>query len=169
VWPTSIESGWRAAPAASGSACAAQPDFVFAYSLIKEERDALTKPAVTKETGLRHFIAAASYSWAGFLRVLKEAAFRQELGFFVVSLAALALVGASAGEIIVAVLLFLGLFSMEAMNTAVEEVIDRISPEISIVGKHAKDLGSFAVTCMIAACCLYLGFVLGKHLFFGTA
>ncbi|RUM26810.1 diacylglycerol kinase [Rhizobium vallis] len=129
----------------------------------------MTKPAVTKETGLRHFFAAASYSWAGFLRVLKEAAFRQELGFFIVSIAALALVGASAGEIVIAVILFLGLFSIEAMNTAVEEVIDRISPEISIVGKHAKDLGSFAVTCMIAACCLYLGFVLGKHLFFGTA
>ncbi|WP_454849700.1 diacylglycerol kinase [Rhizobium binxianense] len=127
----------------------------------------MTKPIVTKETGIRHFLAAASYSWAGFLRVLREAAFRQELGFFVVSLAALFLVGASAGEIVVAVLLFLGLFSIEAMNTAVEEVIDRISPEISIVGKHAKDLGSFAVTCMIAACCLYLGYVFGKHLIFG--
>ncbi|PDT28050.1 diacylglycerol kinase [Rhizobium sp. L9] len=129
----------------------------------------MTKPAVTKETGFRHFIAAASYSWAGFLRVLKEAAFRQELGFFVISMAALALVGASIGEIVVAVLLFLGLFSMEAMNTAVEEVIDRISPEISIVGKHAKDLGSFAVTCMIAACSLYLGLVIAKHLFFSAA
>ena len=127
----------------------------------------MTKPIVTKETGIRHFLAAASYSWAGFLRVLREAAFRQELGFFVVSLAALFLVGASAGEIVVAVLLFLGLFSIEAMNTAVEEVIDRISPEISIVGKHAKDLGSFAVTCMIAACCLYLGYVIGRHLIFG--
>ncbi|MGO7425739.1 diacylglycerol kinase, partial [Rhizobium ruizarguesonis] len=84
-------------------------DSVFAYSLIKEETakplpvcDAtvrgegiLTKPAVTKESGLRHFIAAASYYWAGFLRALKEAAFRQELGFFVVSIAALALVGAT--------------------------------------------------------------------------
>ena len=126
----------------------------------------MKKPAVTKETGFRHFIAAASYSWAGFLRVLKEAAFRQELGFFVLSMAALVLVGANAGEIVVAVILFLALFSIEAMNTAVEEVIDRISPEISIVGKHAKDLGSFAVTCMIAACCLYLGFVFAKHLFF---
>ena len=77
----------------------------------------MTKPAVTKETGFRHFFAAANYSWAGFLRVLKEAAFRQELGFFVVSIAALALVGASVGEIVVAVLLFLALFSMEAMNT----------------------------------------------------
>ena len=131
------------------------------------DEGALGKPAVTKETGFRHFLAAASYSWAGFLRVLKEAAFRQELGFFVIALVALFLVGASAGEIVIAVLLFLGLFSIEAMNTAVEEVIDRISPEISIVGKHAKDLGSFAVSCMIAACCLYLGFILGKHLIFG--
>jgi diacylglycerol kinase (ATP) len=127
----------------------------------------MTKPIVTKETGFRHFLAAAGYSWAGFLRVLREAAFRQELGFFAVAMAALVLVGASAGEIVVAVLLFLGLFSVEAMNTAVEEVIDRISPEISIVGKHAKDLGSFAVTCMIAACCLYLGYVIGGHVFFG--
>jgi diacylglycerol kinase (ATP) len=127
----------------------------------------MTKPIVTKETGFRHFLAAAGYSWAGFLRVLREAAFRQELGFFALAMAALVLVGASAGEIVVAVLLFLGLFSVEAMNTAVEEVIDRISPEISIVGKHAKDLGSFAVTCMIAACCLYLGYVIGGHVFFG--
>ncbi|GAA3108992.1 diacylglycerol kinase [Rhizobium viscosum] len=126
----------------------------------------MTKPAVTKETGFRHFMAAASYSWAGFLRVFRESAFRQELGFFAVALIALFLVGADATEFVVTTVLFLGLFSIEAMNTAVEEVIDRISPEISIVGKHAKDLGSFAVTCMIAACCLYLGFVIIGHLFF---
>ncbi|EJJ29587.1 diacylglycerol kinase [Rhizobium sp. CF142] len=126
----------------------------------------MTKPAVTKETGFRHFVAAASYSWAGFLRVFRESAFRQELGFFAVALIVLFLVGADATEFVITTVLFLGLFSIEAMNTAVEEVIDRISPEISIVGKHAKDLGSFAVTCMIAACCLYLGFVIIRHLFF---
>lgn len=129
----------------------------------------MTKPAVTKETGFRHFLAATSYSWAGFLRVLREAAFRQELGFFVASMVVLWLVGADAEEMVIATILFLGLFSIEAMNTAVEEVIDRISPEISIVGKHAKDLGSFAVTCMIIACCLYLGFTIGKHLLFAGA
>jgi len=126
----------------------------------------LTKPAVTKETGFRHFVAAASYSWAGFLRVFRESAFRQEIGFFGVALITLFLIGADATEFVVTTVLFLALFSIEAMNTAVEEVIDRISPEISIVGKHAKDLGSFAVTCMIAACCLYLGFVIIRHLFF---
>lgn len=126
----------------------------------------MTKPAVTKETGFRHFLAAASYSLAGFQRVLRESAFRQELGFFAVALVLLFLVGADALEFVITTLLFLGLFSIEAMNTAVEEVIDRISPEISIVGKHAKDLGSFAVTCMIAACCLYLGFIICRHIFF---
>ncbi|MGG6897201.1 MULTISPECIES: diacylglycerol kinase [Rhizobium] len=125
-----------------------------------------SKPAVTKETGIRHFFAAASYSWGGFQRLLQEAAFRQELLFAGISLILLIVVGASVGEIIIAVVLFLGVFAVEAMNTAVEEVIDRISPEISNVGKHAKDLGSFAVLCMLVASGLYLLYVIGSHLLF---
>ena len=80
----------------------------------------LSKSAVTKETGIRHFFAAAGYSWGGFVRVLHEAAFRQELLFCVVALVILALVGATLPEILVSVFLFLGLFAIEAMNTAVE-------------------------------------------------
>ncbi|WP_457852956.1 diacylglycerol kinase [Sinorhizobium medicae] len=38
--------------------------------------------------------------------------------------------------------LLLLLIAMEAVNTAIEEIIDRISPEVSDTGKHAKDLGS---------------------------
>jgi diacylglycerol kinase (ATP) len=126
----------------------------------------LTKPAVIKVTGIKHFFAAAGYSWGGFLRLLQEAAFRQELVFFVVALLLLFLTGAAPSEILVSVLLFLGLFAVEAMNTAVEEVIDRISPEISNVGKYAKDLGSFAVFCMLVACGLHLAFTIAGHLLF---
>lgn len=125
------------------------------------------KPAVTKLTGISHFLAAASYSVGGFRRLIKEAAFRQELLFFAVSLILLLAVGATLAELMVAVLLFLVLFAFEALNTAIEEVIDRISPEISMVGKHAKDLGSFAVLCMIAACGIFLLFTVGTHLIFG--
>jgi diacylglycerol kinase (ATP) len=125
----------------------------------------LSKSAVTKETGIRHFFAAAGYSWGGFVRILHEAAFRQELLFFVVAQVVLFLVGATASEIMISVMLFLGLFAIEAMNTAVEEVIDRISPEISNVGKHAKDLGSFAVFCMLLACAIHLVFTIVVHLF----
>jgi diacylglycerol kinase (ATP) len=125
------------------------------------------KPAVTKLTGISHFFAAASYSLGGFKRLIKEAAFRQELLFSAVGLILLLAVGATLVELMIAVMLFLVLFAIEALNTAIEEVIDRISPEISSVGKHAKDLGSFAVLCMLAACGLFLLFTIGKHLLLG--
>ena len=127
----------------------------------------MSKAPITKETGIRHFFAAAGYSWGGFRRLLQEAAFRQELVFFVVAEVLLKLCGASLPEILVSVFLFLGLFAAEALNTAVEEVIDRISPEISVAGKHAKDLGSFAVFCMLVACGLHMAFTIFDHLYYG--
>jgi len=75
--------------------------------------------------------------------------------------------GARLGEILVSVFLFLGLFAAEALNTAVEEVVDRISPELSMVAKHAKDLGSFAVFCMLVACGLHLAVTVFSHLYWG--
>ena len=125
------------------------------------------KPAVTKLTGIIHFFAAASYSLGGFKRLIKEAAFRQELLFAAVALILLLAVGATLVELMIAVVLFLIVFAIEALNTAIEEVIDRISPEISSVGKHAKDLGSFAVLCMLTACGIFMLFTIGKHLMFG--
>ncbi|MBB3963192.1 diacylglycerol kinase [Rhizobium metallidurans] len=125
------------------------------------------KPAVTKLTGISHFFAAAGYSLGGFRRLIKEAAFRQELLFAVVALVLLLAVGATLAELMIAVILFLTVFAIEALNTAIEEVIDRISPEISSVGKHAKDLGSFAVLCMLTACGIFMLFTIGKHLMFG--
>ncbi len=76
-------------------------------------------------------------------------------------------VDATLAELMIAVILFLTVFAIEALNTAIEEVIDRISPEISSVGKHAKDLGSFAVLCMLTACGIFMLFTIGKHLMFG--
>ncbi|WP_337269875.1 diacylglycerol kinase [Oryzifoliimicrobium ureilyticus] len=126
-------------------------------------RGSQTKPVVTKHTGLRHLFAATSYSWAGFRRLLQEAAFRHELLMCGAAAGLFAVLGASIDEFITGGILFLALFAIEALNTAVEEVIDRISPEISSVGKHAKDLGSFAVFCMLCACGLYMLVVAIRH------
>lgn len=52
-------------------------------------------------------------------------------------------------------ILFLIMLAVEALNTAIEVIIDRVSPEISPAGKKAKDLGSFAVFCMIIATSLF--------------
>lgn len=111
---------------------------------------------VTKATGVRHMAAALRYSFQGVGRLYEEQAFRHELIALVVGLAVLWFAGADASKFVGFVILMLALFAAEALNTAIEELVDRISPEISKVGKHAKDLGSFACFCLILANAIYL-------------
>ncbi len=110
----------------------------------------MTKP-FEKLTGISHFIAAATYSFGGAKRLLGEAAFRHELGAFVVAMIAFVVVGATFFQYLAMFLLFLMMIAFEAINTAIEEIVDRVSPEISDMGKHAKDLGSLACLCVIVA------------------
>ncbi|MBW8322561.1 MAG: diacylglycerol kinase [Arenimonas sp.] len=118
-----------------------------------------TATPVEKKTGIAHFFAAGRYSLQGFRRLIGEAAFRHELLALAVGLALFTFVGASVGEFVTFVILMLVLFCVEAVNTAIEELVDRISPEISTVGRNAKDLGSFAVFCLLVANGLYAGYV----------
>jgi diacylglycerol kinase (ATP) len=112
-----------------------------------------------KKTGLSHLVAAGSYSFAGFRRALGESAFRHEIIFFFAGLVLFYFVRASAAEFLMLTILFLLVFGFEALNTAIEELVDRISPELSETGKHAKDLGSFGVFCTLAAAALYIAWV----------
>jgi diacylglycerol kinase (ATP) len=57
------------------------------------------------------------------------------------------------------VILGLIVLAVEALNTAIEEVVDHISPGWSEVAKHAKDMGSFAVMCALLATGLYAAWV----------
>ncbi|MGF0538484.1 diacylglycerol kinase [Agrobacterium sp. ES01] len=106
---------------------------------------------LSKKTGVAHFFAAARYSSQGFQRLLGEAAFRHELLAFVVLVILFALTGAVLAQYVILLVLALVLFAVEALNTAVEEIVDRVSPEFSTVARHAKDLGSFAVFCLLIA------------------
>lgn len=113
-----------------------------------------------KVRGWRHILAAQSYSIAGFSRLLQETAFRHEILVFLVCLLLFFSVGAQLVEYVALVVLFLVLCAVEALNTAIEEIIDRISPEFSSTGRHAKDLGSFAVFCLLLAGGALVGYVL---------
>ena len=112
-----------------------------------------------KKTGISHFFAAATYSWGGLRRLVGEAAFRHELMAFAGGLVLFLITGAHVHEYLLFVILALALFAFEALNTAIEEIVDRVSPEFSLAAKHAKDLGSFACLCMIAANGLYIAYV----------
>lgn len=109
-----------------------------------------------RQTGLAHLRAAAGYSLAGFRRLLNESAFRQELTVGVLVLIALLLWGVAPARIAGFVVLFLVLVAVEALNTALEVLVDHLSPEWSVFARDAKDLGSLAVAALLAANAIYL-------------
>lgn len=120
--------------------------------------------APAKRAGLSHLWAAAGYSADGVARLAREVAFRQEVIAGVGLLVVYSAMEVTAAVRLSAAVLFLLLIAMEAVNTAIEEIIDRISPEMSDTGKHAKDLGSLAVSCLISANSIVLLYALSLHL-----
>lgn len=101
--------------------------------------------------GSGHLLAAAGASLGGLRRLLAETAFRHEMALLAAIVALFALVGAGRADYGIALVLWLGLVAAEALNTAIEMIVDRLSPEISEFARQTKDLGSLAVFCLIAA------------------
>ena len=98
------------------------------------------------DTGIRRILKAFIYSRDGFSAAVKsEAALRQDLLVFVVfSLIALFLdLMLWQKALLISSLLFIVI--MELVNTAVETVIDRMSPDYHELSKKAKDIGSLLV------------------------
>ncbi|TKA96209.1 diacylglycerol kinase [Cereibacter changlensis] len=110
----------------------------------------------TRIDGPRHLLAAGSYSLGGLRRLWRETAFRHELAGGAMAAALLALRGAERWEMAVFAVLFLLLIAVEALNTAIEVLVDRVSPGWSEAARDAKDLGSLAVLCVLAGDALFL-------------
>lgn len=116
------------------------------------------KPA--RKSGLAHFFAAAGYSAAGLRRLARESAFRQEVALIVALLVLFLGLGASLPEVLGLLGLGLLLIAVEALNTAIEVVVDHLSPGWSAFAKDAKDLGSLAVACTIGLVLIYAAVIL---------
>ena len=115
------------------------------------------KPA--RKTGIAHFFAAAGYSLGGLKRLARESAFRQEVALIAGLLVLFLICGASLPEILGLLAIGLVLIAVEALNTALEVLVDHLSPGWSQFAKDAKDLGSLAVACVIGLVLLYAGAV----------
>lgn len=99
--------------------------------------------------GLLHVIDAAGYSLAGLKRLMQETAARLELAGFAAVCVAFLVTGAAFWNWCVFLLLAGLVLVAEALNTAIEVLTDRISPEWSQAAKDAKDLGSLAVGILL--------------------
>ena len=102
------------------------------------------KPPV--RTGIARILYAFVYSFHGYKETfINEAAFRQELFLFIVLLPVIFFLNVS---IIFKAILFLAnmiILIVELLNSAIETIVDMISPEYHNLAKRAKDIGSAAV------------------------
>ncbi len=68
----------------------------------------------------------------------------------------LLILGRGIGDFVILAVLFCILMCVEALNTAIERIVDRTSPEISDFGRVTKDLGSTAVFFVLVAAGIFL-------------
>jgi len=113
-----------------------------------------------RKSGLAHLFAAAGYSLGGLQRLWQESAFRQEVVLIAALLVAFLAFGASLPETLGMLALGLAVIAVEALNTALEVLVDHLSPGWSQFAKQAKDLGSLAVACTIGILVIYSAVVL---------
>ncbi len=115
---------------------------------------------IPKKTGFCHLLAAVGFAFDGFMVLIKEAAFRHEAIFLGVVLTLFAFFNVAFHDYIIAMMLWCVLIATEAINTAIEQIVDRISPEISDFAKRTKDLGSLAVFFIIVVNIMFVVLVL---------
>ena len=102
--------------------------------------------------GLTRIIGAAGYSLSGLKTCfVNEAAFRQEVLLFIVLLPILLLLPVSVMMKIVLLLVNTLVLIVELLNSAVEAIVDKASPEFNHLAKGAKDMGSAAVLLSLLA------------------
>ena len=112
-------------------------------------------------TGLTRIINAFGYSMKGITSAIKhESAFRQEAFLFVIMLPLAFFLGRTYIEYILLIgCLFLVLI-VELLNSAVEAVVDHVSPEFAELAGRAKDMGSASVFIALANVFLVWGFII---------
>ncbi|MBN8291340.1 diacylglycerol kinase [Rhodobacter sp. NTK016B] len=104
---------------------------------------------VAPRGGVLHVLDAARYSAAGSRRLMKETAARLELSAGIGIALAYLLTGAALWHWLATGFLLALVLAVEALNTAIEVLCDRVSPEWSQAAKDAKDLGSLAVALLL--------------------
>jgi len=114
-----------------------------------------------RKAGLVRIWRAFLYSFEGISAAVRyQAAFRQEVlaAVILIPVALLLPVSANGKALMVASVLLV--LIVELVNSAIETVVDRISPEYHLLSKRAKDFGSAAVLLSLVSVALIWTLVL---------
>lgn len=120
--------------------------------------------AATGFRGPRQLWAAFKWSMKGLRAGWRhEASFRSEVGLAVVLVPLGLWLGHGALEKIALVWPPVLVLSAELLNSAVEAVVDKVSPEFHELAGRAKDMGSAAVFLLLMMTVLSWGLILWPH------
>lgn len=118
----------------------------------------------TEPRGPRQILRALKWSWKGLRAAWShEASFRLEVLICVVLLPAGLWFGNGAVEKALLAGSLLLVLAMELINSAVEAVVDKVSPEFHELAGRAKDMGSAAVLLLLANVALCWGLILWQR------
>lgn len=110
---------------------------------------------------LKRVLNAGLFSKRGFVAAWRhEAAFRDELLLCLVGLPVIVLSSTSKYEKLALGLTLLAVLIVELLNSAIEAIVDLVSPDHHELAGRAKDLGSAAVGLALCAAALTWAFVL---------
>lgn len=116
-------------------------------------------------TGWRHLVHSTRYSLKGFRAAFhNEAAFRQELVLCALLLPLAWWVGETPVEWVLLVGSCIFVLIVELLNSAVENVVDRIGPEHHVLSGRAKDISSAAVMLSLGMAGLTWGLLLWQRI-----
>jgi diacylglycerol kinase (ATP) len=114
--------------------------------------------------GLRRLMNAFGYSRDGFAAAWKhEAAFREELLLAAITIPLGLWLGQTGIERALLVGTILIVLIVELLNSAIEAVVDRVSPERHELSKRAKDIGSAAVLVTLTLAVAVWALILIPH------
>jgi len=107
----------------------------------------------TKKTGIERIWRALGHSFSGLKNAaVNEKAFQQEIVLFIIATgAAMFLPTTGLLKIIIFVCNSMVLI-VELLNSSIESIVDKASPEYNELAKHSKDMGSAAVFLSIICC-----------------
>jgi len=115
-------------------------------------------------TGLTRIIKAFGYSLKGFSAAWQhEAAFRQEVALAAIGLPLAFWLGETGIERALLAASLLIVLAVELLNSAVEAVVDRASPEHHELAGRAKDVGSAAVFVSLLTVAVVWACILGPR------
>ncbi|TDO97181.1 diacylglycerol kinase [Marinomonas balearica] len=112
------------------------------------------------KTGFERVMDASKYSCQGLkAQWHHEAAFRQEVGLFLLAVPLALWLGDSALEIALMIFSISLILIVETLNSSVEAIVDRISHEHHELSGRAKDLGSAAVMLAVIQAAVVWGLI----------